>query len=187
MSANIDSLDNRPPASRGARRFRWIMTVVWAGLIFYLSTSGFGVSFTTWLLSVILGILHLTVSPATFALLHEAFRKLAHLTEYGIFSLLIYASLLGTIDFEWRPRLALRAVVIAALYSLTDEYHQSFVTGRTPTIVDCGIDTAGAALATLIPYAWDRLRQGRPAHTKIKSTAASAASAAPAAKGTPGV
>lgn len=165
------------------------MVVVWAGLIFYLSTSGFGVSFTTWLLSVILGILHVTVSPSTFAILHECFRKLAHLTEYGIFSLLIYASLLGTVDFEWRARLALRGIVIAAIYSLTDEYHQSFVTGRTPTIVDCGIDTVGASLATMIPFAWDRLRrrQTRMPQTKTRRQAASAASAEPSAKGAPGV
>lgn len=163
------------------------MTVAWAGLIFYLSTSGFGVSFTTWLLSVILGILHVTVSPQTFEVLHVCLRKLAHLTEYAIFSLLIYASFLDTVDFEWRPRLALGGIVIAGLYSLTDEYHQSYVVGRTPSIIDCGIDTVGASLATLIPFAWDRWRQTRMRQTKIRRKAASAASADPTAKGAPGV
>lgn len=158
------------------------MTVVWAGLIFYLSTSGFGVSFTTWLLSVILGILHVTVSPATFAILHECFRKLAHLTEYAVFSLLIYASFLDTVDFEWRPRLALKSIVIAGLYSLTDEYHQSFVAGRTSTIVDCGIDTVGASLATVIVLISDRRLQ-----TIRSRKAAAAASAAPSANGALGL
>jgi len=130
--------------------------------------------------------LHVTVSPATFAILHEGFRKLAHFTEYAIFSLLIYASFLETVDFEWRPRLALGGIAIAALYSLTDEYHQSFVPGRTPSIVDCGIDTAGASLATLVPFLWDRLRRTRVPQTKTRSKAASAASADPTAKGRPG-
>lgn len=136
--------------SRGARRFRWFMTAAWAGLIFYLSTSGFGASFTEWLLLEILDLLRVTVSAHTFDVLHFCLRKLAHMTEYGMFSLLIYASFLETIDFEWRPRLALRSIVIAALYSLTDEYHQSFVQGRTASIVDCGIDTVGASISTLM-------------------------------------
>jgi len=137
-------------------KFRWFMVVAWAGLIFYLSTSGFGVGFTEWLLIQILGLLHATVSPQTFEVLHHLMRKAAHMTEYAVFCLLLYAAFLDADDFEWRPRLALRSVVIAGIYSLTDEYHQTFVPGRTPSIIDCGIDTAGAALSTLIVLAWSR-------------------------------
>jgi VanZ family protein len=130
------------------------MVVIWASFIFYLSTSGFGPSFTKWLLIQALSLLHVTVSPPTFEFLHFCLRKLAHLTEYCIFSLLIYASFLNAEDFEWRPRLALRSVVIAALYSLTDEYHQSYVAGRTPSLIDCGIDTLGASFAALMVFVW---------------------------------
>jgi VanZ family protein len=158
------------------------MTVVWAGLIFYLSTAGFGPSFTEWLVRETLALLHLTVSAHTFDLLHYAVRKLAHLTEYGIFSLLIYASFLDAPDFEWRPPLALRSTLIAGLYSLTDEYHQSFVSNRTASIVDCGIDTTGAALATLIPLMWDRL--GQAARSR---SAAARAGAAETPKGVAGL
>jgi VanZ family protein len=132
------------------------MVVAWAGLIFYLSTSGFGVGFTERLLLGILNLLHATVSPHTFEVLHHLMRKAAHMTEYAVFCLLLYAAFLHAEDFEWRPRLALRSVVIAGIYSLTDEYHQTFVPGRTASIIDCGIDTAGATLATLIVYAWHR-------------------------------
>ena len=132
------------------------MVAAWAGLIFYLSTSGFGVGFTEWLLLEILRLLRTTVSPHTFEVLHHLMRKAAHMTEYAVFCLLVYAAFLDADDFEWRPGLALRSVVIAAAYSLTDEYHQRFVPGRTSSIVDCGIDTAGAAIATLIVLAWDR-------------------------------
>jgi VanZ family protein len=135
------------------------MTIVWAGFIFYLSTGGFGPSFTKWLVTETLALLHLTVSAHTFEILHYSVRKLAHLTEYGIFSLLIYASFLDAPDYEWRPRLALRSVALAGLYSLTDEYHQSFVSDRTPALLDCGIDTTGAALGALIVFGWDRLLQ----------------------------
>jgi VanZ family protein len=168
--------------SRNARRFRWFMTIAWAGLIFYLSTEGFGASFTKWLLFEILDLLRVTVSAHTFEVLHLCLRKLAHVTEYGIFSLLLYASFLDAADFEWRPRLAVRCIVIAGLYSLTDEYHQSFVAGRTPSLIDCGIDTVGASLYTLIVLGWDRWCQ-----TMRRRKAAAAASAPPAAKGAAGL
>ena len=135
------------------------MVAIWACFIFYLSTSGFGPSFTKWLLMQILSLLHVTVLPQTFEFLHFCLRKLAHLTEYCIFSLLIYASFLNAEDFEWRARLAVRSIVIAGLYSLTDEYHQSFVVSRTPSLIDCGIDTLGAGLAALMVFVWDRLHR----------------------------
>jgi len=175
-------IDRPHLASRRARRFRWVMTAAWAGLIFYLSTSGFGASFTKWLLYVILDLLRVTVSSQTFEVLHVCLRKLAHMTEYGVFSLLIYAGFLETQDFEWRPRLAVGSIAIAALYSLTDEYHQSFVAGRTPSPVDCGIDTIGASLAMMIVLISDRWLQ-----MIRRSKAAAAASAAPSANGALGL
>ena len=158
------------------------MTLIWAGFIFYLSTAGFGPSFTKWLVTETLAILHLTVSPHTFEILHYCVRKLAHLTEYAIFALLIYASFLDAPDFEWRPRLALRSVVLAGLYSLTDEYHQSFVGNRSADVKDCGLDTIGAALGVLLVFAWDRLCQAM--RSRI---AARKASTAETAKGVAGL
>jgi VanZ family protein len=162
--AGVEAAANVSTGARGRWRlnhpkFRWFMVVVWAGLIFYLSTSGFGVGFTEWLLLQILSLLHATVSPHTFEVLHFLMRKAAHMTEYAVFCLLIYAAFLDTDDFEWRPRLALGSVIIAGVYSLTDEYHQSFVPGRTASIVDCGIDTVGAALSTMIVLVWSHLRK----------------------------
>lgn len=158
------------------------MTFIWAGFIFYLSTAGFGPSFTKWLVTETLALLHLTVSPHTFEILHYGVRKLAHLTEYGIFSLLIYASFLNASDFEWRPRLALRSVALAGLYSLTDEYHQSFVSNRTPDLLDCVLDTTGAALGALMVLGWDQLLQAMRSRR-----AARKASTAETSKGAPGL
>jgi len=129
------------------RKFRWFLVVAWAGLIFYLSTSSFGVGFTE--------------STYTSDAVHYFMRKAAHMAEYAVLCLLLYAAFLETDDFEWRPRLAVRSVVISGIYALTDEYHQTFAEGRTAAIIDCGIDIAGAALATLVILAWDRRRTRR--------------------------
>jgi len=131
----------------------WKLTsVAWAGLIFYLSTGGFGSSFSECLLAQVLALLHVTVAPATFEVLHTLMRKSAHLTEYAILAMLLYGSQRDDHPFEWRPRRALACVAIAAAYSLTDEGHQIFVPGRSASLVDCGIDTTGATLGVLVYY-----------------------------------
>lgn len=127
-----------------------IVALAWAGLIFYLSTGTFGGSFTTSLLIEILEFLRISVAPATFGLLHHLMRKSAHVTEYAVFAMLIYGSAEDSRPFDWRPRRALLSVVIAGVYSLTDEFHQRFVPGRGPSLVDCGIDTVGATLGVLL-------------------------------------
>jgi VanZ family protein len=130
-------------------------------LIFNLSGATYGSTLTAWLLHGILGFFHVTLAPATFQVVHFFFRKLAHLTEYAIFSSLLYASLQKGGPLAWRARTALGCVLIAGVYSLTDEFHQLFVPGRTGSLVDSGIDTAGASLGMLVVYANDRLFHAR--------------------------
>jgi VanZ family protein len=79
-------------------------------------------------------------------------RRSAHLTEYGIFAIFIYHSLAGEKRPKWSFRRAVASVVIAGLYSLTDEFHQSFVPNRSASLRDCGLDTVGAMLGTLVIY-----------------------------------
>ncbi len=43
-------------------------------------------------------------------------------------------------------RILLVAIILAGLYALTDEFHQSFTPGRTPSMADVGIDTLGASI-----------------------------------------
>lgn len=136
------------------------MTVAWAAQIFRFSTQIFGSALTTWLLNGILHLLHVTVSLPTFQLLHHLMRKCAHVTEYAIFSMLLYHALKEDPRLEWRRRIGIWSVAIAAVYSLTDEFHQIFVLGRGPSLVDSGIDTVGACLGILIIY-WASRRSRR--------------------------
>ncbi len=88
-------------------------------------------------------------------------RKLAHLTEYMIFSLLLYHSFAADGDSRWNTKKAFWAVIVAALYSLGDEFHQFFVPGRTSSIIDSGIDTAGATFGMFLLYAFGRSIQAK--------------------------
>jgi VanZ family protein len=84
-------------------------------------------------------------SPATFDLLHTIVRKGAHLTEYAILALLWYRAL-GWGGSGWRIKAALTALVLAAGFGALDEAHQIYVPSRTPSVVDVGWDSLGAAL-----------------------------------------
>lgn len=138
--------------ARPLRALRWAVTICWAGLIFYFSTRTFTASFTGVVLARLLASLHIYLSPAHFATLHYLIRKSAHFTEYAILSLLLSAGISGAKEFEWDLRTAVLSVVIAGLYSLSDEFHQMFVPGRGPSIRDCGLDTTGAVAAMVLLF-----------------------------------
>jgi VanZ family protein len=155
--------NNAPLAARRRpwirRSIRWATTICWAGLIYHLSTEGFGSSFTELWLRQVLAFFRLDVSPATLHLLNFAVRKLAHLTEYAIFAQLLYVTLLGAEELEWQPRRAFWSALIAAGYSLTDEFHQVFVPNRTASLADCALDTTGATFGLFVANLTTRLLQ----------------------------
>jgi VanZ family protein len=72
-------------------------------------------------------------------------RKLAHVTEYAALTALWWRALCG-LGMRFRLSLAL-AIAISLGYAATDEFHQTFVDGRTGTPVDVLIDSIGMALA----------------------------------------
>lgn len=108
------------------------------------------------MLGRLLAAFHIDLSPAHFEVVHLIVRKGAHLTEYAILSLLLYASISSLKRFEWQPRVAVLCVLIAGFYSLTDEFHQRFVPDRGPSLKDCAVDTSGAIIAMLLVYLGSR-------------------------------
>ena len=73
--------------------------------------------------------------------------KLVHAATYGILALMLYAAL-------GRP---LTAWLLASLYGIRDEIHQSFVPGRSADVWDVLANSMGAALAILfVRYLWRR-------------------------------
>jgi uncharacterized protein (DUF486 family) len=72
-------------------------------------------------------------------------RKLGHVTGYALLTTLWWRALRGVTS---RPLLI--AVCISFAYACTDEFHQTFVHGRTGTPVDVLIDSIGMALAAYV-------------------------------------
>ena len=77
---------------------------------------------------------------------------LAHLLLFGMLASFIQATMWSWTTFtDHSLRLAIGAVILAALYGISDEFHQSFVVGRTMTATDMAVDALGAlvTVATL--------------------------------------
>lgn len=104
------------------RYLRFLPAVVWMGIIFYLSS---------------LPSLQLT---GEFSIYDTALRKVAHLLEFGVLYLLWY----------WATGKSKNSAVIAILYAVSDELHQSFVPTRTAEALDLLFDLLGIAIALFI-------------------------------------
>ena len=101
-----------------------------------------------------------STSEATLILLHFLVRKAAHFTEYAILALLAARAFrTSSIDFLKDHWFAV-SLTLVALYALSDEFHQSFVSSRTASIYDCLIDTAGGLAALLLVRARHRISTG---------------------------
>lgn len=84
--------------------------------------------------------------------------KLLHAAEYAVLGGLLVPALRAV---GLRPRVALlAAVVIASAFGASDEFHQSFVPGRSADVADWVADTLGAAVGALVATAALR-RPGR--------------------------
>ena len=75
---------------------------------------------------------------------HHYVRKLGHMTEYCVLAITLCVPLYAYgVRGIW---LYLLAGLICAGFATTDEYHQSFVAGRGPSVRDVCIDTFGAMI-----------------------------------------
>lgn len=83
-------------------------------------------------------------------LLNAPLRKVAHATVYFVLALLLLA--IGRIIFGGRRYLLTCTITILLCFAfaMTDEYHQTFVDGRTGQFLDVLIDTAGACVGVLL-------------------------------------
>jgi VanZ family protein len=128
---------------------RWWPALVWALVISGFSTRVFTAENTG---SIIIPALHWmfpSFSPGTLSTIHFGIRKCAHFTEYFILSWLILRGLRGgnkVAKIQW----ALLTIALVFGYAALDEFHQSFVPGRTASFRDVLIDTSGGIAAQVV-------------------------------------
>jgi VanZ family protein len=115
--------ESMPPALR--KVLFWIPPAAWGLLIFYLSTRPSGPQPSWWF---------------------NHADKVIHFVIFSIFSTLLFIA--GHFGNRWNyRRAAATALVITALYGLSDEFHQSFTPTRSVDPLDALADTCGGSMA----------------------------------------
>jgi VanZ family protein len=112
---------------------RWLPPILWATLIFFLSSRS--------------DLPHLPQTTSEFV-----FKKTAHLCVYAILYFLTWRALHLTTHRHTHPKIYALALLLVVLYAISDEYHQTFTSGRTPTVRDVGFDTLGALVSLGLIY-----------------------------------
>jgi len=107
----------------------WLPVIVWAGIIFTLSSipnlkSGLEQDF--------------------------ALRKIAHILEYAILTYLLIRAFHSFTSQH--KKILMSAIMISFVYALSDEFHQAFVFGRKGRIEDVIIDSIGILLIAFLWY-----------------------------------
>ena len=131
-------------APRPATGHYWGPVVLWAGMIFALSA--------------------VSTFPQAVAPLFRL-DKLAHAGEYVVLAFLIARAFSGTTT---TARIVVRAltIVLTIAYGVSDEWHQSFVPGRTVSGLDLLADTTGGVLGQWlwfgIGHRTEQIRFGSP-------------------------
>jgi VanZ family protein len=131
----------------------WWPALVWAGVIFTLSTDSFSASNTGSYIGPLLRWLFPSLTEYQIEGIHYFIRKTAHFSEYFIFYCLLFRGVRGQRQ-GWRWTWALTALSIAAGYSALDEIHQAFVVSRTASPWDSLLDSIGAFIASFVVFLW---------------------------------
>ena len=141
------------------RVFLWTAVIAWMALIFFFSaqtapeSSGQSGTLIRTILSWIDSSFEtLTIAEQELRIeeLQHVVRKLAHMSIYGVLGMLCMAALCTHRLRKWvRPTLAF---AISAVYAMSDEWHQTMVTGRSGEIRDVCIDSFGALLGVLLVF-----------------------------------
>ena len=120
----------------------------WMGLIFYFSTlTGAQAS--------------QSLESGAIAWLGELRSYAGHIVLYAVLAALIQASIWGW-NLGFHVRWVIITALLSSLFAITDEYHQSFVIGRSATVMDGLVDSVAAtASAALLWFLATRIVMGR--------------------------
>lgn len=108
----------------------WAICLAWMGVIYYFSDVPNSFHVTEHYLGV----------------MNYFCRKWAHMGEYAVLMILTFRALRALSNSSSWVTYA-TALGVTVMYALLDEHHQSYVVGRSSSIGDVAVDSAGALLA----------------------------------------
>ena len=135
------------------RRFfkYWLPLLVWVCVIFFGSTDVLSAEHTSRFMVPFLLWLKPGMAPDRILFILVVMRKSAHLSEYAILALLLWRALRSNPTLRLKTPMLLGAALLAcSVFAASDEFHQSFVKSRTPSVRDVMLDVMGAVFGLLI-------------------------------------
>ena len=117
-----------------------------------------------WLIVIFMGSSIGTLPSIDRGTLDQLMHWLGHLSEYAILALLLLRALKNGQAFSWRD--IVLVLIVAAVYGLSDEWHQTFVKGRSGELWTVGLDTVGALIGVVIGLWRQRTLKGVPVGNK---------------------
>lgn len=115
----------------------WLPVVVWCSVIFYLSS---------------------IQNLSTRLRIDFVLRKMAHVTEYCVLFLLSNRALKNSFGGWKNSKVYFISALFSVIYAASDEFHQSFVPTRGPSIVDVGIDSVGVAAGMFVLSYYNKIK-----------------------------
>lgn len=139
----------------------WVLTILWMAVIFYFSSQPADLSLDA-SGEVLVKMNQLeeeeiqNISDRRVWCLHYFIRKFAHFVLYcGLGFLTVFS----VVSIKYRAFISyIIAWLAASLYGVLDEWHQTFVPGRGPSLADIRLDTfsalAGVVMAAITVELW---------------------------------
>lgn len=146
--------DQEHQASRLFNSYRLVLiviTIIWVSLITNFSRDLFSAEHTAPYIEKVIHDAVPQLSQPVVHNIHIFVRKLAHIFEYGVLGTLLF-SIHAIGKRCWSKKWFGNVLLIVAVISASDEYHQSLTRLRGASWTDCVIDTFGASIALLIVY-----------------------------------
>ena len=129
----------------------WLPLLIWLGVIYVGSTNVMSAEHTSRYIVPFLLWLKPGMSPAAIWTILVVARKCAHVTEYAVLALLLWRAFRNLQVLRTKTLMVFGAVLLGcALFAASDEFHQTFVKSRTPSVRDVVLDIAGAILGLLV-------------------------------------
>jgi VanZ family protein len=147
----------------------WIPALIGIAIILVESTAMMSAENTSrWLLPLWIRLFG-PITPERWAIVHHLIRKSGHFAGYGLVSLGFFNAWRVTLERRWPAwppdswlrlrNAAALALLCTLLLASWDEWHQSFLPGRTSSARDVLLDFCGALAAHLVVLMMVRLRR----------------------------
>ena len=130
----------------------WVPVVLMLTLMFLFSTDFFSGENTRRVVEWIMRLFWQDETAPDIKETNFLIRKFAHFFEYAVLASLLFRAFRADSKFRWRLPWAAASFGVVVVWSLLDEFHQTFTRTRGGSIYDSLLDSSGGLFALLVIF-----------------------------------